>query len=203
MWKKIKSFFNKTKNAAKLAKSVVTTVVAKPPAPLPPKGAVLDRTYFFYMLPAKYKPELPGYNFIFDKWEESKLTDIRWLAYMLATTWHETAFTMRPVTEYGSLKYLRSKKYWPYIGRGYVQITWLANYKKYGIENDMTKALDPHFAAYIMIDGMTKGVFTGKKLSDYFSQTKNDPVGARRIINGTDKDRQIAEHYYAYLKALV
>ncbi len=28
--------------------------------------------------------------------------------------------------------YLRGQKYWPYYGRGLIQLTWLENYKKYG-----------------------------------------------------------------------
>ena len=38
------------------------------------------------------------------------------LAYLLATVTHETAFTMQPVTEYGSTQYLKSKQ----IGRAHV-----------------------------------------------------------------------------------
>ena len=56
------------------------------------------------------------------------MTDLRWLAYMLATTYHETAQRMWPVTEYGSQSYLQGKEYWPYIGRGFVQLTWEDNY---------------------------------------------------------------------------
>lgn len=54
------------------------------------------------------------------------------MAYVLATAFHETAHTMKPINEMGGDKYLRSKKYWPYIGRGYVQITWRENYVKAG-----------------------------------------------------------------------
>lgn len=143
-----------------------------------------------------------GYDFIVNKWRASGLTDVRWLAYALATAWHETAFTFEPVSEYGGEKYLRSKDYWPYYGRGYVQLTWKSNYEKYGIASEPEKALDPDFAAHIMIDGMTKGIFTGKKLSDYFSETKDDPVGARRIINGTDCAEQIAGYYQKFLNGL-
>jgi hypothetical protein len=37
-------------------------------------------------------------------------------AYVLATTFHETAHTMKPITEMGGPKYLKSKPYYPYIG---------------------------------------------------------------------------------------
>ena len=34
---------------------------------------------------------------------------------------------------------------------------------------------------------MHKGLFTGKKLSDYINATKTDYLNARRIINGVDR----------------
>lgn len=142
-----------------------------------------------------------GFKFITDKYFETG-SDLRHLAYILATALHETAFTMKPITEYGSKAYLTGKKYWPYIGRGYVQLTWAYNYEKYGIKNTPEKALEPERAAFIIIDGMENGIFTGKKLSDYFNATKSDPVGARRIVNGTDKASAIAGYYGSILKAL-
>jgi putative chitinase len=132
----------------------------------------------------------------------------RWLAYCLATTFHETAYTMTPVTEYGSQSYLQGKDYYPYIGRGYVQLTWEENYEKcqnaYGepFLTDPDLALQPDLAAEIMFDGMEHGIFTGVGLPDYFNDTTNDPVGARKIINGTDKDDEIAAYHYDFLDAL-
>jgi hypothetical protein len=54
-----------------------------------------------------------------------------------------------------------------------------------------------------MFAGMRKGIFTGKKFADYFSANKTDWVNARRIINGTDKARLIAEYaqdFYDFLE---
>lgn len=143
------------------------------------------------------------------EWKGRKIpADFRDLAYMLATTHHETAFTMQPITEYGSQSYLRGKKYWPYIGRGYVQLTWDYNYKKAGAkigENLLEYpelALDPEYASYIMFHGMKEGWFTGHKLSEYFNAKTDDPVNARRIINGTDKASTIASYHRHFLKAL-
>lgn len=113
------------------------------------------------------------------------------LAYLLATVKWETASTMQPVTEYGSQKYLRGKRYWPWIGRGLIQITWKANYLKFGL-TDPNEALQWDKALYVAFYGMVHGSFTGKKLSDYIGGGKRDYVGARRIINGTDKARNIA-----------
>ncbi len=144
-----------------------------------------------------------GFNFIVGKWEENHSdADVRLLAYILATAFHETAHTMEPVTEYGGEAYLKSKPYWPFVGRGYVQLTWESNYKKYGIDKTPEKALDPEFAAEILINGMLTGVFTGRKLSQYFNDHTEDPVNARRIINGTDKAEKIATYYRQFLDML-
>ena len=131
------------------------------------------------------------------------------MAYLLATTYHETAHTMRPIKERGSDKYLRSKKYYPFIGRGYCQLTWQENYKKASklLGVDCVKSPDlllkPENAARVIISGMTEGWFTGKKLSDYITLQKSDFKNARRIINGKDKADLIAEYAKQYDKALL
>ena len=92
------------------------------------------------------------------------------LAYTLATTYHETGHTMKPVREYGGEKYLRSKKYYPYVGMGYVQLTWEYNYKKaaekLGVDfiDNPKLLLEPEYAKEILVVGMIEGWFTGKKL---------------------------------------
>ena len=134
-----------------------------------------------------------------EKWP--KMPDAE-LAYLLATVVHETAFTMQPVTEYGSLAYLKSKKYWPWIGRGLIQITWKTNYLKFGIK-DPDMALTWPVSLDVAFRGMILGMFTGKKLSDYIKPGKvPDFVGARAIINGTDKAKLIAGYANSFLDAL-
>ena len=130
------------------------------------------------------------------------------LAYILATTWHETAHTMKPVREYGGESYLKSKKYYPYVGMGYVQLTWKTNYEKASrkLGADFVKnpklLLETKYAVPILIAGMVEGWFTGKKLSDYITLSKSDFVGARRIINGTDKKDLIATYAINYDRML-
>lgn len=131
-------------------------------------------------------------------------------AYVLATAYHESAHTMKPVREYGGEPYLRKKKYYPYVGMGYVQLTWKANYekasRKLGVDfvTNPTLLLKPEYAAKILVIGSRDGWFTGKKLSDYITLQKSDFKGARRIINGTDRASDIAKYavqYDALLKA--
>lgn len=96
-----------------------------------------------------------------------------------------------------------------YCGRGYVQLTWKSNYDRAGkaigvdLVNNPDLAMIPANAARIMVDGMTEGWFTGKKLSDYLSGGKKDYVNARRIINGTDKADLIAGYAQKFEAALI
>lgn len=132
----------------------------------------------------------------------------RWLAYLLATVFHETDRTMQPVEEHdnASKTYLKNKKYYPWYGRGLIQITWEENYKKYGITKP-EQALEWNTALFVAFDGMEKGKFARDKvgaqtLARYFNKQKADAKGARRIINGTDKAGLIATYYQNFLDAL-
>jgi len=85
-----------------------------------------------------------------------------------------------------------------YHGRGYCQITGKSNYKKAGdflgldlINNPELAKTPTSNAIKIILYGMHKGLFTGKKLSDYINNTKTDYFNARRIINGTDRAKDI------------
>ena len=169
--------------------------------------------------------QIDGLNFKLTAWEKSGLTDIRWLAYMLATSYHETARTMQPIEEYGKgkgrpygrkIKHNRQPYVYPdklYYGRGDVQLTWYENYEAMGkllgipLLEQPELALKPDVSARIMIEGMTRGKsnrgdFTGVSLENYFSATKDDPVHARRIINGLDKANLIAGFHQKFLTAI-
>ena len=141
---------------------------------------------------------------------------VSWASYGLGTTWHETAHTMQPIKERGGADYL--SKYDTgrlasalgntpsadgdgqlYAGRGYVQITGRANYRKFGIEATPDDALKPEVAGRILVEGMERGLFTGKKLSDYLP---GDYFNARRIINSTDKAQMIADYANDFERAL-
>ncbi|CAN7625087.1 hypothetical protein [Aminobacter sp. LjRoot7] len=128
-------------------------------------------------------------------------TPLRHLAYILATDYHETAHTMQPVREMGGEKYLRSKRYYPWVGEGLVQVTWEENHRKFGATAPGQMMTWP-IALRAIFDGMTKGMFTGKKLADYISGEKCDYVGARRIVNGTDRADDIARYAETFEGAL-
>lgn len=135
-------------------------------------------------------------------------------AYVLATGLWETNHTMKPVVEaYWLSEAWRRKnlRYYPWHGRGFVQLTWEANYKRASKETGVDlianpdAALDADTAAHILVVGSRDGWFTGKKLSDYITLQRSDFKGARRIINGTDKAAKIAaiaKQYDAELKRM-
>lgn len=176
---------------------------------------MIDRTIFFNRVRGSLfngslkQSQVDGMNYMLDAFERDyNWPDLRWLAYAFATAYHETAFTMEPISEYGSQSYLQSKPYYPYYGRGYVQLTWEDNYRKMGTKigvnllgSNKERALEPAIAAEVMYSGMQDGDFTGKRLSNYFSSSVNDPVNARRIINGTDRAQTIAGYHEKFLAA--
>lgn len=123
------------------------------------------------------------------------------MAYILATIHHETGRAMEPVREAGGEKYLRSKRYYPWVGEGLVQVTWEVNARKFGANKPGDLMTWP-IALYAAFYGMIEGVFTGKKLSDYINAKRIDYLNARRIINGVDRAQRIANIANLYLAAL-
>jgi putative chitinase len=208
----------------------IKTIAKVIPVDVPAKKG-LDRAFFFSeikkqkLFTSLAQSQINGLNFILDGWEKSGYTDLRWLAYMLATTYHETARTMLPIAEYGKgrgrpygkkLKMSRIAYTTPnhiYYGRGYVQLTWYENYEKMGkllnvdLLNNPELAMDPKIAMQIMLEGMTLGLssrgdFTGKALEHYFNNTIEDWNNARKIINGNDKKVTIGNYGKKFMKGL-
>lgn len=87
-----------------------------------------------------------------------------------------------------------------YRGRGCVHLTWKNSYKKfsnllsYDFVSDPDAAAKIEHAVPIMIIGMNKGLFTGKKLSDYINTKEANYLSARKIINGNDQNVLIASY---------
>lgn len=147
---------------------------------------------------------------------------VGWLAYGFATAWHEAR--LRPIDEIGKgkgrpyakpgarMKAIPNAPTYggqlPY-GRGLVQLTWAENYEwadkaaaAAGLINagDILANFDlvkkPAIAAFVLVQGMEDGAFTGKKLADYIGErgTHGEFKAARKIINGTDRDEMIASY---------
>lgn len=68
-------------------------------------------------------------------------------------------------------------------------------------------ALDPDISALILVEGIilgksSRGDFTGLSLENYFNTHRDDPFGARRIVNGLDHAPTIAGYHYKFLEAI-
>ncbi len=136
--------------------------------------------------------EFQTYKQIINYWNDhSDLKDKRWLAYVMATAYHETR--LKPVREgfKKSDKAARKHVKWMfdkriishpyhladretgevYYGRGYVQLTWAQNYKKMGraigmgdqLYRNPDLVLNPDIASRILFVGMLKGHFRYSK----------------------------------------
>lgn len=173
--------------------------------------------------------QVRGLDAILDVWEKDYARkDDRWLAYALATAYHEVAFTMRPIHERGGPRYFfymydkhgsrpkvaaalgntQKGDGVKFHGRGYVQLTGRSNYRKAGrlvgsnLIDEPNRALELGIAGKILFKGMETGLFTGKKFSHYFNRTKEDWINARRIINRLDKAPQIAQYAKKFYAAI-
>lgn len=166
--------------------------------------------------------QVDSLNYLVARCEEFVLTYPE-TAYVLATAFHETGYletvngrkvmnrAMLPIKERGSDTYLRSKKYYPHIGYGYVQLTWADNFLRVGklIGVDLIKnperALEKDIASEILIKGMVFGWFTGvgfHRKCPVYRYNKLSYVRARKIVNGTDKAEKIAKYAMIFEKAL-
>lgn len=189
------------------------------------------------------QPQVDGMESILNFWKSPPVQptgvfkinwDIRvvqWLAYMLATTFHETAFTMQPISEYGNTAYFtrlyenradlgndRPGDGAKFHGRGYVQLTGRKNYREmttivkefYPQAPDFTTDPDAvkndNYAAVIMFYGMFVGTFTGYALKNFIGDPDKGQIvdfyDARKIINGLDKAATIKGYAEKFNEAL-
>lgn len=183
-------------------------------------GGKVNRAKFFTAFRSQFgalnNSQVQGYNAIFDYWDKSNLSDNRWLAYALATAFHETGEDMQPVREgfassdqvsinavtslfnrgiIGENYALPEANGKSYFGRGLVQITFGDNYKKLGkaigigkdLYDNPSLALDMDIAVKILFVGMVDGLYTGHSLQMHFFEDRTNWFEARRIINILDK----------------
>lgn len=88
---------------------------------------------------------------------------------------------------------------WTYRGRGLAQITGKVNYAKWGLDGKPDDALKLPVAARILFDGLEKGMFTGKKVSDFKDyKSMRATVNADVQANGAT----VAAYAERYEKAL-
>lgn len=189
-------------------------------------------TLFAYLRRAPFggkltQSQIDGVTRLLSACARHSVSDIRQRANVLAQVFRETGGRMQPVRETfavsdaqaisrldaawsaGKLPTVKAP-YWRkgWFGRGDIQITHEFNYRKAEIAtgHPLTRkpslALDPTISADIAVIGMKTGMFTGARLVDFFNDTKDDPIGARRIVNGKDKAALIAGYHRNFLDAL-
>lgn len=211
---------------------------------------IVDRAKFYRVCRQKFggltQSFVDGTNFILDEWERTycKQTSVPQFAVCFATTYHETAHTMKPIRELGNGAYFtrlygiegtnpkRAREMGnihpgdgpKYNGKGYVQLTWFVNYeratkrlrelglidKSVDFAKNPDLVMQPRYAIAIMFIGMEEGWFTGQKLdaivddeiSDDLKDEYADFIKSRKIINGKDRDVQIAGYAMTFLEAL-
>ena len=202
---------------------------------------MIERKHFFDTVRpvlfngAMSQDQVHGMEAILREWEAQQLTDLRWLAYIFATTYHETAKTMQPIAEYGKgKKYDYGKKLKMgggpgkriayetpdkiYYGRGHTQNTWYENYQRltkaaatqgkgWDFLNDPDLLLQMEPSIWATFFAMRVGLYTGKKLSDYFNdKVEGMPMAtatnARKIINGLDCAEKIAGYAVVFFEAV-
>lgn len=111
---------------------------------------------------------------------------------------------------YGYAKPTKYAGQWAY-GRGQIQLTWDYNYEALdealGMNGALLKnfdlVLDPAVSSKIAVVGMIKGIFTKKKLSDYFTDKITDWYHARQIVNGLDHAAEVAQNSKDFYEAIL
>lgn len=180
--------------------------------------------------------QVDGVEAILDSCARNRIGNAHHVANILAQVYHETGGRMLPVRETfaasdqqainrleaawkaGNLKWVKTPYWRPdadgrsWFGRGPIQITHKANYAKLGqrlgvnLAGNPSLALDPKIGADIAVVGMSEGLFTGRKLSDFaFPAALTAPVASnpRRIVNGQDgTDAKVAGYHRAFLAAI-
>lgn len=144
-------------------------------------------------------------QYIIEECERQRVVLPEQIAYVLGTAWHESK--LMPIKEIrakpGSDVWRMQEKYWHtnYYGRGFVQLTWSSNYAKFsellGVDlvSNPDLCLRVEYAAQILVIGMRDGLFTGRKLSDYFKEGKKPMwVKARRIVNAMFHAERVATY---------
>lgn len=166
------------------------------------------------------QPQVDGFSAIL---AALKGWPVSWIAYALATVWHETGETMQPVREAHWLSEAwrqKNLRYWPHYGRGFVQITWPKNYEwldKASAEAGLTKpgeilanldlAMRPDIAALALRLGLEGGRYDshGKTMAARLPKgpaTREQYIDARYLVNIQDKAGTIADYALKFEKAL-
>jgi hypothetical protein len=60
----------------------------------------------------------------------------------------------------------------------------------------------PALSVFVIVDGMMEGVYTGRRLDEFVTGSKQDFYNARQVVNGHDRAEKIAGQAHDWLKQL-
>lgn len=139
------------------------------------------------------------------------------IAYVLATADHESA-GFATLEEFASgdayegrsdLGNNRPGDGRRFKGRGYVQLTGRNNYTAYAKRSGIRLVNLPFvlmnwasLSVYVIVDGMMRGAYTGRRLDEFVNAGKQDFRNARKVVNGLDKADKIAAQAREWLDKL-
>ena len=90
-----------------------------------------------------------------------------------------------------------------------MQLTGRSNYRQYakrsGIHLELLPPVLmnwPALSAWVLVDGMTRGAYTGRRLDQFVNANGSDFRNARRVVQGLDRADKIAAHAEAWLENL-
>jgi predicted chitinase len=129
------------------------------------------------------------------------------IAYVLATAEHESA-GFATLEEFASGEKYEGRKSLGnnrpgdgprFKGRGYVQLTGRNNYTAYAKRSGIHLVDVPFvlmnwaaLSVFIIVDGMMRGAYTGRRLDEFVNAGKQDFRNARKVVNGLDAADKIA-----------
>lgn len=159
-----------------------------------------------------------GVRALWDSWQYYGDGDDRKFAYILATAWHESRLgvfmrELGDTSKYEGRLDLGNTEDGDGVkfdGKGYVHITGRGNYAKFSKILGVDLVADPELAmemtnaANICVYGMLYGIFTGRRLSMYFSEEAEAPLTARTIVNGFvfKQAKSIEQDYFIIMDAI-
>lgn len=180
----------------------------------------MDRKVFYDYLRLRVNlttQNVYGFERVLD-YAETNETRAADMPYILATDWWETSQTMWPVKEAFWMSESwrrRNLRYYPWYGRGLIQVTWESNYRKLWQDLGKSGSVDPdafltwEVAIPALFYGMQSGIYTGKDLDDFIDNIDESDeedlrefINARRIVNGTDRALAIGKLALMFERAL-
>lgn len=142
---------------------------------------MIDRQYFIDNMDELTIWQERIFNAVVDEFERRELDDPRWVAYVVATIYHEH--------------------------ENCTMLLMVGSTKEKAIRNAFRQGIRFHpgevgFNVWFIIDAMLNGRYTGKDLIDYFNGKQTNWIDARKIIGDLDSAESVAMYAYKIFSCL-